>query len=54
MTTLPEIDYYIQKDRAVDGAILSVRSRDMCQGLPVYWMTRTPKIGNSKIIIKNK
>ena len=43
VTQLPEMDYFVQKNTVVDAAILSPRSRDMCQGLPVYWMTRSMK-----------
>ena len=44
VTVLPEMDYYVQKDTVMDSAILSPRSREMCQGLPVYWMARSSEI----------
>ena len=47
---LPETDYYIHKKEVVDTAILSPRSRDMCQGLPVYWTTRD-SISSGELIV---
>ena len=37
---MSEIDYFVDEKSVVDHTVLSQRSRDMCDGLPMYWMDR--------------
>lgn len=48
VTILQKTDYFTEKNEIVDTAIFSPRSRDMCQGLPVYWTTTSKKLNENQ------